>query len=437
MINLAQFESPYLSYAYAYPHKTAYRVFDPPLPLREIWAGEDKDALFLYMHVPFCEMRCGFCNLFTTANPEADLPGQYLASLERQAIQVRDALETPHIARMAIGGGTPTYLSVSELHRLFDIAGQLFSVDLGGIPISVETSPHTAQMDRLIALKECGVTRISIGVQSFVEAEARSAGRPQRTQDVIAALDRIRTVSFPTLNIDLIYGLENQSVDTWLDSIETALQWRPEEIYLYPLYVRPLTGLGKHDAGWDDQRLECYIAGRDYLLAHGYEQISMRMFRLTTAPSDDGIAYCCQEDGMIGLGCGARSYTRALHYSSEYAVGRAGIRDILADYIRRSDQAFAHVDYGFHLDSEDQRRRYVIKSILRRDGLDVRAYERVFGSNPLDDISQIAELFTYQLLAQENGWLRPTALGLQNSDWIGPFLYSDKVRELSEAYELR
>jgi oxygen-independent coproporphyrinogen-3 oxidase len=406
------------------------------LSLRDVWASEDKDALFLYIHIPFCEMRCGFCNLFTTANPEGTIPDQYLAAMERQAAQVRDSLGEVRIARMAIGGGTPTYLTPPELERLFDIAGQ-FGFTPGEIPVSVETSPHTAQPDRLAVLRQHGITRISIGIQSFIDAEAHSAGRTQRNEDVIAALDRIHEASFPTLNIDLIYGLENQTIDTWLYSLDTALRWSPEEIYLYPLYVRPLTGLGRHDTTWDDQRLSCYLAGRDFLLAHGYEQISMRMFRLAAAPNDDGIAYCCQEDGMIGLGCGARSYTRALHYSSEYAVGRAGIRDILADYIKRPDDAFAHVDYGFQLDMEDQRRRYIIKSILRRKGLNIHRYEATFGANPLEDFSQLTALIADQMLVHEQGYLVPTPLGLQYSDAIGPLLYSDKVSALSEAYELR
>src|SRR4029453_1273246 len=103
--------TPYVSYSYAYPHKTAYRRLPVPVPLRDLWAAEGRDALFLYLHIPFCEMRCGFCNLFTTANPKGDFAAKYLTTLRREALRTAAALGPARFARLAIGGGTPTYLS--------------------------------------------------------------------------------------------------------------------------------------------------------------------------------------------------------------------------------------------------------------------------------------------------------------------------------------
>ena len=103
--------SPYQGYVYAYPHKTAYRPLEPPRPLRDAWAAEPQAGLFLYVHVPFCTMRCGFCNLFTTPTPKASLVALYLEALRRQAEAVREALTEGRFARFAVGGGTPTYLS--------------------------------------------------------------------------------------------------------------------------------------------------------------------------------------------------------------------------------------------------------------------------------------------------------------------------------------
>jgi oxygen-independent coproporphyrinogen III oxidase len=430
-------QTPYQAYVYAYPHKTAYRMLDCPVPLSESWAEERCDALFLYMHIPFCEMRCGFCNLFTTVNPKGDLESLYLDTLERQARRVRAALGTARFVRFAIGGGTPTYLKPVDLHRLFDIAENIFGANSHAIPVSVETSPKTADAARLGVLRERGVDRISIGVQSFFEQEAAAAGRPQTTAAVEAALEQIRALGFPTLNIDLIYGIGGQTVESWLESLRAALRYQPEELYLYPLYVRPLTGLGRQGRLWDDIRLACYRAGRDFLLSQGYQQVSMRMFRAPHAPALDGPVYCCQEDGMVGLGCGARSYTRRLHYSSEYAVGVSGVRAILQDYIARDDSSFESAHYGYILTEEDMRCRYVIQSLLQAEGLDRAAYHTRFASEALADQPQLYELVEHGLATLTHERLLLAESGMERSDAIGPWLYTERVQTLMEAYELR
>lgn len=433
---------PYQSYVYGYPHKTAYRPLDDRPELRELWAEEPKDALSLYAHIPFCEYRCGFCNLFTRVGAPDELTRRYLDALERQAIAVRAALgEGPmRFAAAAFGGGTPTYLSAAELERLCDIAELRMGADLRSIPLSVETSPATATSDRLAVLAERGATRVSIGVQSFIDSEARAAVRPQRRAEVDAALERIRAARIPVLNIDLIYGIEGQTEQTWLASLNAALVWQPEELYLYPLYVRPLTGLGRlgaaADAEWDEQRLRLYATGRDHLLANGYEQTSLRMFRRIGTASVGPDDYACQTDGMIGLGCGARSYTADLHYSFDYAVETREVRGIIDTYTQTTD--FTRAEVGRRIDADESRRRHLLQSLLQAQGMDIPAYRARFGATPHEHFA--AELTEFA----ELGWFDPTtgpdllrlsADGLAYSDAIGPRLFSPAVHAAMAAYE--
>lgn len=428
---------PYQGYVYAYPHKTAYRPLDPRPTLRRVWEREPLESLFLYLHIPFCEMRCGFCNLFTRTGAPEELVTAYLDALERQARAVRDALDGPEFVLAAVGGGTPTYLSAAELTRLFDLTERIMGVDLRAVPLSVETSPATATADRLAVLAERGTTRISIGVQSFLDAEARAAVRPQRRAEVEAALGRIRDTGFEALNIDLIYGIDGQTGRTWRHSLDAALAWRPEELYLYPLYVRPLTGLGRRAGDWDDHRLGLYRQGRDHLLAEGYEQVSMRMFRL---PGSGGLTeYTCQSDGMVGLGCGARSYTSGLHYSHEYAVAARQVRGIIDDYVRLPAEEFAFANVGFHLDEAERRRRHLLQSLSQAEGLDLDAYRKRFDTEATEDFSAELEILTDRgwLDGPEGRWLRLTSEGLAHSDAIGPWLFSAPVRELMAGYEQR
>ncbi|MBO0916750.1 coproporphyrinogen III oxidase family protein, partial [Streptomyces laculatispora] len=256
-----------------------------------------------------------------------------------------------------------------------------------------------------------------------------------------------RDTGVPVLNIDLIYGIDGQTGASWRTSLDAALQWRPEELYLYPLYVRPLTGLGRigtsaadAESVWDEQRLGLYRAGRDHLLGNGYEQVSMRMFRRADAPQTAGPDdYACQTDGMIGLGCGARSYTSRLHYSFDYAVEMREVRAIIDGYTTAED--FSHAEVGRFTDGDEARRRHLLQSVLQAEGLRLSEYRERFATSPDEDFREELALF------EERGWLDPDAPaagllrlspeGLAHSDALGPDLFSPPVRAAMASYELK
>lgn len=415
--------SPYLGYLYGYPHKTAYRRLDRPRSLAEAWAGEDTADLSLYLHVPMCEQRCGFCNLFTAAGAEDRTPA-WLDAMERDAAAVREALPDARYARVAIGGGTPTILPAPALDRLLGIRDALGAA---GMPTSVEASPATATDERLDVLVERRITRISVGIQSFDDREAAAVGRTQSAREVARALDAVRARPIPVLNVDLIYGIPGQTEASFLASLDAALAWAPDELYLYPLYVREMTGLGRRGMGPDDvHRLQLYRAGRDHLTARGYSQASMRCFRRGPPRGD----FACQRDGMVGIGPGARSYTSGLHYSSEWAVSRGGVLRILDGWIRRDALL---VDHGVELDRDEQRRRYVLLSVLTAEGMDLAAFRALF-PEPSDLDRELADLVDQELAHDDGVRLTLTPDGLERSDAIGPMLISPGVRARMAAY---
>ncbi len=430
-------ESPYIAYSYSYPHKTAYRKLKEEIPLANLWKKEQKDSLFLYLHIPFCEMRCGFCNLFTTTNPKNNFEENYLSTLTDQANQLALSIKPAKFVRLAIGGGTPTYLSTYGLEKVLNLATNVFEIDISKIPSSIETSPLTATKDKLELLKQRSISRISIGVQSFIEEEVQNVGRSQKTSTVLTALDRIRTIGFPVLNIDLIYGLPEQTLKSWAKSLKIALSFKPEELYLYPLYIRPLTGLGRQNKAWEDKRIQLYRAGKEILLTNGYKQVSMRMFQLENTNEQTSPNYCCQTDGMVGLGAGARSYTSTLHYSNEYAVGQSQVKEIINSYISKPKQDFAFADYGFELDLLEQKHRHVIQSLLQISGLNLLDYQKRFNNAVLSDLTQLNQLLDLELATLSESHLQLTEKGIEQSDLIGYWLYSDNVLKLMKEYELR
>jgi oxygen-independent coproporphyrinogen-3 oxidase len=433
-------QGPYQAYAYAYPHKTAYRDLPQPLPLCEVWAGEHRDALFAYVHVPFCSYRCGFCNLFALGNPAAELVERYVAQIERQIGIVGELLGPHRFARFALGGGTPSYLEPQQLERVYAAIERSLAIDLHAIPGGIEVSPETATRDRLLVCRQAGCNRVSMGVQSFNDSELRALVRPAQRREVLDAVATIRGLGFPILNLDLIYGIHGQSIASFVESVRTALSFAPEELYLYPLYVRPKTGLGRIESrhghsGSNDVRLHMYLAARDLLLTAGYTQVSMRMFRSPAAPQLDGPVYCCQNDGMVGFGCGARSYARELHYSDRYGVARSSVANILHQFVTAQDSSFAHAYYGFVLDGDEQRRRFVIQSLLVWPGLDEAAYTRRFGTAAFADLPELGELIELGLANRREGLLALTPDGMARADTIGPWLASQVVVSRMSAYE--
>ena len=428
-------ESYFHSYAYSYPHKMAYRELDEKVSLKDAWKDENKEALFLYLHIPFCEMRCGFCNLFTMTLPEKSIVEAYLDQLEKEAEKSFEDLNSPSFSRIAVGGGTPSFLNEEELNRFFGILSD--SLKVNRVPFSFETSPTTLSKDKLQMLKEKGVSRISMGIQSVIDQETKNLGRPQKISEVENTVRLIKESQIDIMNLDLIYGAKGQSVNSWKQSINYVIEAEAEEVFLYPLYVRPLTGLGKRKREEEDFRLELYRTGRDLLLESGYEQVSMRMFRKYPEGLAKGPIYRCQEDGMLGLGAGARSYTKELHYSSEYAVGRSGIKEIINNYSSLNSQELLTVNYGTYLNTDEQMRRYVIKSILHEEGLNKERFKSIYNTDPFTYLPQLQELVDLQMMIDKGGLLSLNQIGMEASDAIGPWLYSDAIMEQIRKFELK
>lgn len=436
-IDLLSASSSFVGYTYSYPHKTAHRRLSPSIPLAEAWQNEPRNSLFLYLHVPFCEHRCGFCNLFTLAAAKEEMTAAYLRQVRTQAGVFRNILPDAGFARVALGGGTPTFFDEPHLAESLDILEETMQADLPSVPISCEASPATLTPRKLRLLRDRGVDRLSLGVQSFDDGELRALGRAARAHDAQTAIEMTRAQEFPTLNVDLIYGIPGQTLDSWKETLRQTLAYRPEEIYLYPLYVREHTWLGDSGTAARDDRPAAYRLGREILLGSGYRQISFRMFRSEAAPDPGGPVYCCQSDGMIGLGCGARSYTRRLHYSSEYAVKRPGVRSILEAFVERDAASFASADHGIHLDEEDRRRRYAILSLLPVEGLSLQDYRQRFGGDIFEHLPQLSELIERGLADVHGDRFRLTESGIERSDVIGPWLYSRRVLRLMETYRWR
>jgi oxygen-independent coproporphyrinogen-3 oxidase len=413
---------------YSYPHKTAYRRFDPPVDMAPYLKKAEGRKASLYFHIPFCRYKCGFCNLFSLQSCNTAMADAYLDAMSRQAGRLSSLAKALQFDAFAIGGGTPLLLSVAQLNKLFDTAA-LFGVAANEVFTSVETSPDYAGGEVLRFLKDKGVERISIGIQSFHTEELLRIKRRTSVSAIETALGNIRQMKFPQFNIDLIYGIEGQTTESFLSSVRNALRWQPTELFLYPLYIRN----GVRIAGKvNSERLfDMYTAGRDELLKSGFRQTSMRRF---VQGNEEAAApeYSCGDEVMISCGCGGRSYIGELHCATPYAVGQSKIKSIIDAYIATTN--FTTATNGYLLSEEEQRRRYLIKNLMYYRGIDKAGYAQRFGECIPD--APFNTLIDEGLAEDKDGFIRLTAEGMACSDEIGPLFISPAVRKQTDDYRL-
>lgn len=425
--------NPYIQYMYSYPHKTAYRLLTGVrfCDYASVLTGKGHG---LYLHIPFCQSKCGYCNLFSVTGMGQNEVDRYLDTVARQSEQYQAVLESVHaeFSELVIGGGTPLFLTERQLERMFELLGQHFHFSQKR-ELIVETAPNQTTPEKLAILKQAGVTRISMGIQSFSDKELSVLKRQHTAQKARKALEQIKTCNFPCVNVDFIYGIPGQTKTSLLDSLKEALRFEPEEIFLYPLYV-------KHGARMEQEGVVLepetafaqYQAARDFLCAEGYRQDSMRRFvRQKTAR----VFSECGFGTSIGLGCGGRSYLGNLHFCSPYAITRSACVACLKDYMCTDD--FMEITHGIFLSEEEQKRRYLIRHLLIRPGLNKNRYQKLFGKDVLEEFPVLREWmeqgFVVLQKAEKQGdfgeqrYFALTDAGLGLSDYLGPKLISTEV----------
>ncbi len=433
---------PYIQYMYSYPHKTAY---GPLTGIRwEDYAGRlSGRENSLYIHIPFCQSKCGYCNLFSVAGQGEDLMEQYVGAMERQGAQWSSALHARTVfADLTLGGGTPLLLPERLLERVFRIASDAMGFEEQGHPVIVETSPGQTTEEKLLLLKEHHVTRISMGVQSFYGEELKAIHRNHTPEQVERALERIRGVGFACVNLDLIYGIPGQTWESLLKSADRAISFGPEELFVYPLYIKPDTYLYKKGVRRPADTYGMYLGIRQYLREHGYIPYSMRRFvredyagsnagNATGGATEDmgddcgnggGRSASCGFGNTVSIGCGGRSYIDHLHFCTPYAVRHSECMANLRQYMDELD--YREIRHGYLLSEGEQRRRFVIKNVLFDCGISKEDYAAYFSRDLEADFPVLREWIARGHAFEKEGVIRLTEEGFSLSDHLGPMLIS-------------
>jgi oxygen-independent coproporphyrinogen-3 oxidase len=338
--------------------------------------------LGLYLHIPFCQAICGYCN-FNRGLLDAAVKTRYVAALEREIAEDADGRSADTIF---FGGGTPSLLDPGEVGRLIAACRASHDV-LPGAEITLETNPETASAERLAAFREAGVTRLSFGVQSFDDEELKRLGRIHSAARAVEAVRAAEATGFDSVSFDLMFWLPGQLMATWLRTVDTAIDLAPQHLSLYLLELYPnaplkesmareagvgLPGRAAWSQATDDEAADMYLSALERLDTAGLGQYEISNVARPGHLSRHNVKYW-QGGSWRGYGCGAHSTVDGVRWRNLAST---------TEYIDRVTAGLTPAVDRVELSAQARLEEGLFTGLRLTAGIDRLAFERRFGMDP-------------------------------------------------------
>jgi putative oxygen-independent coproporphyrinogen III oxidase len=273
--------------------------------------GDAAERAGLYVHIPFCLTRCGYCDFNTYAGLD-HLSGRYVEALMAEADLAAAEWSGAPFASLFMGGGTPTTLPAAGIRRLLERFRRAFGFEADA-EVTSEANPDTVDQAYLAELREAGVNRLSIGLQSFDPSVLKALERIHSAESARSAFHAARRAGFESVNLDLIYGADGETLESWRRTVSEAIALEPEHLSCYALTIEPATSLGRKVAAGvvpapdPDVQAEMYEAACSLLVDAGYEHYEISNWAKPGHRSVHNMGYW-EGRPYLGLGAGAHSY---------------------------------------------------------------------------------------------------------------------------------
>lgn len=362
------------------PRYTGYPmppVWSDDFPEAEVLAALDRadarpdEALSLYLHIPFCPRRCAYCGCNVVVSPQYDPVAGFLEAVTKELDLVCAHLKGRRKAlQLHWGGGTPTYLTSADLRRTFELFRERFTL-LPEAEIAIEIDPTFLEPDQLPTLRELGFNRVSFGVQDLDEGVQALITRGQTWDHTLAAMRQCRELGFEGVNLDLVYGLPGQTMDTFRRTLESTLELSPNRMAIYGFAYLPSImpfqrSIPAETLPSPDLRLDLLLLASDILEKAGYVAIGMDHF----AHPEDPMAKAVQEGRLIRnfMGYAVAAGSDLLGFGPSAISNVAGVyaqnEKILAKWERSIAGGRLAVHKGHRLSEDDELRRWVIHHLM-------------------------------------------------------------------------
>jgi oxygen-independent coproporphyrinogen-3 oxidase len=371
----------------------------------------------LYIHIPYCRQKCPYCAFFSQAGSQRDL--ELYSDLLCAEMSLAATSSTPcPLDSIYFGGGTPSLLEPHQVGRLIQHAAQLFGL-AAQAEITLEANPGTVDCNRLTMFRQCGVNRLSLGVQSFNDRMLTILGRIHSAQQACGAFAAARQAGFDNIGIDLIHSLPGQTADMWRMDLEQALQLAPEHLSVYGLTIEDDTVFATLYADHspllpdEDLSVDMFEEADELLTAHGYDHYEIANYARTGFRSRHNSGYW-HRDGYLGLGAGAHSYLKG----SESGTRFSNVADLDEYAHALSIGELPRCDVTV-LSREDAMAEHMFLGLRMSDGVRFATFEKQYGMG-LNEVfgRELAALQHQELLTADGSAVRLTRRGMLLSNQV-------------------
>lgn len=387
--------------------------------------------LGLYVHVPFCQRKCDYCYYLSYVGQSAETVERYLDAVVQEATRLAPcaALRDRPVPFVYFGGGTPSTLTARQVRRL--VGGLREALGWGGVEeVTFECAPRSVRTDLLEALRDAGVTRLSLGVQSFDDAVLALNGRIHLAADVERAFAQIRQAGFDYVNLDLMSGMLGETAESWRRSVRHLIALGPESVTIYQMEMPFNTQLYRDyrqgrlaalPVSWETKRARLSYAFEELTRA-GYTVVSA--YSAVRSPARHRFLYqhyLWRGADMLGLGVAAFGYVGGVHYQNCQS---------LQEYLAAVERGQPPPVRAYPLSAREQFVREFILQ-LKWGEVPVSAFRDKFGLDPTEVFAeQLEPLEEAGLLTVSAESVRLTGDGLLRVDRLLPCFYEAKFQNV-------
>ena len=381
--------------------------------------------LGIYIHIPFCIKKCDYCDFISYTNCY-DLQEKYVEKLIEEIEENRDLLKNNFISTIYIGGGTPSSIKPEFIKKILDKIYEICEISQISEKIKIETTievnPGTTTRNNLQLYKNCGINRLSIGLQSTNDTILETIGRIHNYKQFLDTYKWAKEAGFKNINVDLMLGLPGQDIETLKESLENIvnLQPMPNHISVYSLIVEEGTkieqniNLGKLKLPDDEEERKQYHYTKNYLELNGYKHYEISNFAKPGFESKHNMN-CWKQKQYVGFGVAAHSYVNGIRYANT-----TDLKEYLNIKENPKEKNFKKIKTVEEKQNKfDMEKEFMMLGLRKLEGISISKFEEKFGENPIYLFrNELQKLVEENLLEVDLDDIRLTNKGLDFANLV-------------------